>query len=84
MHISWPKNKDEEFRQRYLEVTGEKIQATPLENTDGTHFMVGTSRIFSRHIKDLVEEFALELNPTNFTVKEELEPPSRKKFLGII
>lgn len=45
------------FRARYLELTGEKIQDTPLENEQGTHYLVGSSRLSQAIADQLVSEF---------------------------
>ncbi len=34
-----------QFRADYLSITGEKIQENPLENEQGTYWLVGSSRI---------------------------------------
>lgn len=43
--IRYPKTKDAQFRERYFNMTGEKIQAEPMESEDGKHYMVGSYRV---------------------------------------
>jgi hypothetical protein len=45
--VMWKAEIDDEFRAAYEEVALETIQKYPLENIDGTYFMVGSSRLQS-------------------------------------
>tara|TARA_R110000851_G_scaffold241680_2_gene394281 strand:+ start:1812 stop:2024 length:213 start_codon:yes stop_codon:yes gene_type:complete len=45
MYIVWDKIGDANFRDEYFLETGERIQSNPQENAEGTHYMVGSSRI---------------------------------------
>ena len=51
--ITWPKTIDVKFRAAYLAETGEKIQNTPLESSDGLYYLVGSSRATSAHLANL-------------------------------
>ncbi|MBI1425819.1 MAG: hypothetical protein GC149_20540 [Gammaproteobacteria bacterium] len=57
IRVTWPKSQDEQFRARYLAVTGEIIQGEPAENADGTFYSVGSARIQQGHIDTLSAEF---------------------------
>lgn len=45
------------FATRYLELTGETVQTTPLENMAQTHYLVGSSRVTQEQITTLEIEF---------------------------
>ena len=47
----------EDFKARYLELTGEKIQDYPLVNEQETHYLVGSSRLTQEIADQLVSEF---------------------------
>lgn len=58
----------EGFKARYLEVTGERIQSRPLENAQGTHYMVGSSRITQAQAAQLASEFPMVTITNNWPV----------------
>lgn len=45
------------FKDRYLELTDEKIQDSPLENEQRTHYLVGSSRLSPEIADQLISEF---------------------------
>ncbi len=45
MIIVWDKIGDSKFRDEYFLEVNEKIQTNPLENKEGTHYLIGSSRI---------------------------------------
>lgn len=47
----------EDFKARYLELTGEKVQDNPLVNLQQTHYLVGSSRLTQAIADQLVSEF---------------------------
>lgn len=47
----------EDFKARYLELTGEKIQDNPLTNEQETHYLVGSSRLLQDKADQLVSDF---------------------------
>ncbi|MGR3179848.1 MAG: hypothetical protein ACUZ8E_17550 [Candidatus Anammoxibacter sp.] len=47
------------FKARYLELTNESIQTEPLENEQGTHYLVGSSRITQEVADQLKDEFPM-------------------------
>lgn len=47
----------EDFKTRYLELTDEKIQDSPLENEQSTHYLVGSSRLTQDIADQLTDEF---------------------------
>ena len=49
----------EDFKARYLELTGEKIQNDPLENDQETHYLVGSSRLTQEIADQLISEFPM-------------------------
>lgn len=51
LFISWPVSQDAEFRAAYEAQTGEAVQENPI--TDGTHYLIGTSRAFESDIDAL-------------------------------
>lgn len=55
LFIKMPKQNPhlEGFKADYLATTGEKIQDTPLENDQGTHYLVGSSRLTQEHADEL-------------------------------
>ena len=54
----------EDFKARYLELTGENIQDAPLTNEQETHYMVGSSRLTQEDADTLASEFPM-VNITN-------------------
>jgi len=49
----------EDFKVRYLELTGENIQQSPLTNTQETHYMTGSSRLTQAIADQLDSEFPM-------------------------
>ena len=47
----------EDFKVRYLELTEESIQSTPLTNEQETHYLVGSSRLTQEISDQLTSEF---------------------------
>lgn len=64
----------EDFKARYLELTGEKIQDSPLENEQETHYLVGSSRLTQEKADQLTSEFPpvtiVNTWPTGWITKE--------------
>jgi len=71
--IIWNINDDAAFRARYLEMTGEAVQENSLQNTDGTKYMIGSSRITVAQIDILRSTFAIETGAENFIAAEDTE-----------
>lgn len=72
--IIWDKSDDTAFRQRYFDVTGERVQAQPDENVDDTKFMVGSARISASQLSALGKEFSIETDTNSFVQKPEQTP----------
>ena len=66
MFIKFPTTGSQGFKDRYLELTGEKIQASPIINDVETHCLVGSSRITQEHADILSSEFS------NITIGENI------------
>lgn len=49
----------EDFKARYLELTAEKIQNTPLINEQETHYLVGSWRLTQETADQLSSEFPM-------------------------
>lgn len=47
------------FKTRYLEVVGEHIQDGPVENAQGTHYLVGSSRLIQAQAVQLAAEYPM-------------------------
>lgn len=66
----------EDFKARYLELTGEKIQDNPLENEQETHYLVGSWRLTQTIADQLVSEFPpvtiANIIPVGWVTKEEI------------
>lgn len=56
LYIKMPKNNPffNNFKADYLATTGEKIQDSPAENEQGTHYLVGSSRLTQEQADELV------------------------------
>ncbi len=57
MYIIWKKENDKAFSEDYFNEVGEQIQALPQENAEGTHYVVGSSRVTVDHVLTLKESF---------------------------
>ena len=55
-YIKIPKNNPhlDTFKDDYVSTVGEKIQDNPLENEQGTHYLVGSSRLTQEQADGLV------------------------------
>ena len=49
----------EDFKTRYLELTNERIQISPLVNTQETHYLVGSWRLTQTIADQLASEFPM-------------------------
>ena len=56
-YVTWPKTIDTDFRAAYLEQVEENIQASPMENQEGTHYLVGSSKVKQEHIDVLAAAY---------------------------
>lgn len=56
------------FKARYLELTNESIQTQPLENEQGTHYLVGSSRLTQVIADQLKSEFPMVSITDNWPV----------------
>lgn len=65
--IIWSKTDDAAFRTRYLEVTGEAVQESPLESE--TQYMVASSRITAAQLALLQQEFSVATDGGNFVAQ---------------
>jgi len=54
------------FKARYLELTGEGIQSNIAQNTQETHYLIGSSRLTQEVADQLSSEFPLVSNMTSF------------------
>ena len=73
--LKWLKTDSPIFENRYLEVTGERIES-PLEDASGTYFLIGSSRLVPTHLDILQQEFSIETStefPDNWEYPIELE-----------
>lgn len=68
--IIYNKTDDTAFRARYEAVTGERIQASPAQNADGTQYMVGSSRITAAQLATLQGEFEISTDGSSFVPLE--------------
>ena len=68
-YIIWDKTDDIAFRARYLDMTGEKIQARPQESE--TQYMVGSGRITPEQLALLSSEFTISTDSSTFVPIEE-------------
>lgn len=59
MNQSNPNYSYSSFKERYVELTGEKIQDTPLTNEQETHHLVGSSRLTQEVADQLSSEFPM-------------------------
>ena len=69
------------FRDAYLALTSEAIQANPQQNADGSMFMIGSARLNDAHTAQLlgIADFAPliyigEALPSNWVPKDETPP----------
>ncbi len=73
-YIIWNTSDDIAFRTRYLEITGEAIQAHPSQSADGTQHMVGSGRITPAQLAVLQSEFTMGTDPAAFIPQAVDEP----------
>jgi len=60
VYVRWKKEIDTRFREIYRNVTLETIQDPPLENIEGTHFMIGSSVVTLNKVNRITQELAKE------------------------
>lgn len=57
ININTPVYSLAKFKARYLELTGESVQDNPPQNAQGTHYIIGSSRLTQVHADQLANEF---------------------------
>lgn len=57
IYVKIPKVDLASFKPAYLALVGETIQSQPLENTEETHYLVGSSRVTQAQIDSLVNDY---------------------------